>query len=559
MVMNGQQSQAGELYIMIQVVRFLLISIFLAYNLPVKCQVKFSAVGDVLLDRGVRKLIETNNINYPFEKIAQQIKSNDLNFFNLETPIVNKNEGYRINKRFSFRSDPELISGLKFAGFNIASVANNHTIDYGKSGFLRTMTYLKNDSILPVGGGSNQNEAFTPIIINKNGEKFAFFGFLEFLLEGVVFMDSQPYPAFGDNDRLCSEIRKIRKDVDYIIISFHWGQEGAVIPTSKQIEIAHEVVDAGADLIIGHHPHVLQSIETYKGKLILYSLGNFIFDNTDKLQNETAIFQCVFEKGKLINPHLIPIEIKNTQPQLADSLSRIDIFAHLSKVSKHFNTKLSMSDSIIKINPMSDFKKEFNISDFKVSLSESEISILDANKQEYKRVLPDSNFSFVDASIWKKDSSLFIYAIIKNKVDSLTQLAIFPFSIYNKKFAQPSIDVHKHYNAWKIEVFDLDNDSSPELIVGVRKSTRYYSNIEKRIFVYNTEDDYIYPKWLGSKIGDEILDFSVTRDSKILIIHKLKNEAIYTLSSYKWNGFGFDLESVLDRSNRSDAFKLTDF
>jgi hypothetical protein len=332
-----------------------------------------------------------------------------------------------------------------------------------------------------------------------------------------------------------------------------------VIPTSKQIEIAHEVVDAGADLIIGHHPHVLQSIETYKGKLILYSLGNFIFDNTDKLQNETAIFQCVFEKGKLINPHLIPIEIKNTQPQLADSLSRIDIFAHLSKVSKHFNTKLSMSDSIIKINPMSDFKKEFNISDFKVSLSESEISILDANKQEYKRVLPDSNFSFVDASIWKKDSSLFIYAIIKNKVDSLTQLAIFPFSIYNKKFAQPSIDVHKHYNAWKIEVFDLDNDSSPELIVGVRKSTRYYSNIEKRIFVYNTEDDYIYPKWLGSKIGDEILDFSVTRDSKILIIHKLKNEAIYTLSSYKWNGFGFDLESVLDRSNRSDAFKLTDF
>jgi poly-gamma-glutamate synthesis protein (capsule biosynthesis protein) len=558
--MNGQMSQAGELFIMIQVVRiFLFVLIFLGYNLPIKCQVKFSAVGDVLLDRGVRKSIESNNIYFPFEKIAEQIKSNDINFFNLETPIAKESDGYRINKRFSFRSDPDVIAGLKFAGFNIAAVANNHTIDFGKSGFLKTMTYLKNDSITPVGGGANQNEAFSPVIITKNGEKFAFFGFLEFLLEGVVFNDFQPYPAFGDLDRLCNEIRKIRKDVTYVIVSFHWGQEGAAIPTSKQIEIAHEVIDAGADLILGHHPHVLQSIESYKGKLIFYSLGNFIFDNVDKLQNETVIFKCVFKKGKLLNPHLIPVKIKNTQPQLADSLSRIDIFNHLTKVSKYFNTSLIMSENIIKINPANDFKKEINIADYKVSISESEISIIDSNRQEYKRILPDSNYSIIDAKLWKKDSSLLIYSIIKNKVDSLTQLAVFPFLIFNKKFAQPSIDIHKHYNAWKIEVSDLDNDSLPELIVGVIKPTRYYSNIEKRIFVFNAEDDYIYPKWLGSKIGDEVLDFSVTRDNKILIVHKLKNEAAYTLSSYKWNGFGFDLEGVLDRSSKSDAFRLTDF
>lgn len=520
----------------------------MSININLTAQVKFSAVGDILLDRGVRKSIEQNNIYFPFEKVALYFKSNDINFFNLETPLAYKSDGVRINKRFSFRSEPEVIKGLKFSNLNVASVANNHTIDFGKSGFIKTIEYLKKDSIIPVGGGNNQDEAFTPAILNVKDQRTAIFGYLEFLLEGTIFNQSQPYPAYGDIDRLCNEIKSIRPKVDNIIISFHWGQEGAITPTMKQTEYAHKVIDAGADLVIGHHPHVLQSIETYKSKLILYSLGNFIFDNKEKMQNETAIFQCELKYGKIIEPHLIPIKIINCQPQTADSISQIGIYNHLNEVSKDFNTNLSFLNGIIKINKEDRIVKELKNSDLRIQITEKQITILDQYQRNFQCSLPDSNFQFIDADTWKVDSTLYIYAIVKNKKENNSQLAIFPFSTSKNIFLKPSLDAHKHYNAWKIQVSDIDGDTNPELIVGVKKSTRYYSEIENRIFVFNAENDYIYPKWLGSRLGGHILDFMVTSDKKLLLFQKSRNNSLYTLSSFKWNGFGFDIENVIKES-----------
>ena len=290
---------------MIQVAKYCcLIFLISLLTFKLSAQVSFCAVGDILLDRDVRKVIEQNGVNYPFENISTLINENDLAFFNMECPLVKPSDGYPINKKYSFRAEPEYITGLKYAGFNIASVANNHTIDYGKSGFLKTIENLNKDSIYTIGGGTNQDEAFAPLLIKKDGETFAIFGVLEFLLEGTVFNENQPYPAFGQIDKLCKIIRELNSDIDNIIVSVHWGQENALIPTSKQIEYAHKIVDAGADLVLGHHPHVLQSIETYKDKLILYSLGNFIFDNTGKLQKESVIFRCQFKNKQLINTYL---------------------------------------------------------------------------------------------------------------------------------------------------------------------------------------------------------------------------------------------------------------
>ncbi len=551
---------------MIQVVkRFCLIVLvgFSTYN--IFAQVSFCAVGDILLDRDVKKVIEKNGIEFPFKNIASIISKNDLAFFNMECPLANEGDGYSINKRYSFRAEPEYINGLKYAGFNIASVANNHTIDFGKSGLLKTIEILNTDSIYTIGGGKNQDEAFKPLLIERNGETFAFFGMLEFLLEGTTFNENQPYPAYGQIDRLCKEIRLINSNIDNIIVSFHWGQESAVIPTARQIEYAHKIVDAGADLVIGHHPHVLQSIETYKGKLILYSLGNFVFDNTAKLQKESVIFNCQFNKGQIIKPELIPVYIDNCQPSIASKEIRDDILEHLNKVSNQFKTTLTLNENSLRINY--DFEKpikELNILNRCFYLFDHKIVTYDSFNEKIQYSLPDTNFVLVDADLLAKDNCVYIYSIVQNKTNNKSRIAIFPFSIENNEFLKPSLDSHEDFYPWKIKVFDVDNDDKPEIIVGVNKSTRYYDNKENRLFVFNVDNDYFYPKWLGSKIGNPIVDFKVCKaTNRLVVVEKSEVKNTNMVVSYKWNGFGFDNDKILNEiRNETDLhieFQLSDY
>jgi poly-gamma-glutamate synthesis protein (capsule biosynthesis protein) len=529
-------------------------------------QVSFCAVGDILLDRGVRQVIEENNINYPFEKIKESISQNDLAFFNLECPVADSSDGYPINKRNSFRAEISYIQGLKYAGFNIASVANNHTIDYGKRGFLKTIELLNENSIFTTGGGKDQQEAFEPLLIEKNGETFAFFGVLEFLLEGTSFNENSPYPAFGQIDRLCKLIRDYNSRVDNIIVAFHWGNENAILPTSRQIEYAHRAIDAGADLVLGHHPHVLQSIEIYHNKLILYSLGNFVFDNSGELQKQSIIFTCKFKDGNILMPELIPVYIKNNRPEPASSQIAHQIFEHLCKVSDPFQTRLDLSDQqVIQIqcNAVKPIK-ELESNATKFDIYHDRISVYMPNHSDYVYQLPDKNYALKDASIYSEDSLVFIYSIVSDVTTNKSRIAIFPFSTNTYTFLKPSIDCHDDFNPWKIEIMDVNADGDPELIVGVCKSTRYYKKEENRIFVFNRDKDYIYPKWLGSKIGNPIVDFKIDRNTnKLVLLEESNDTSIKKAVSYRWNGFGFDYDEILfdlkDYTNLEIQFQLSDY
>ncbi len=525
----------------------LLIFLFFFSFLNSFSQVSFCAVGDVLLDRDVKKVIDKNGINYPFETIQEIVSQQDLAFFNMECPITDSLDGFPINKRYSFRAEPEYIKGLKYAGFNIASVANNHTIDYGKSGFLKTIELLNQDSIFTIGGGINQNEAFKPVLIEKNGETFAFFGMLEFLLEGTIFNESKPYPAFGQIEKLCELIRFYNSDINNIIVSFHWGKENSIIPTSRQVEYAHKVIDAGADLVLGHHPHVLQSIEIYQDKLILYSLGNFIFDNSEELQKQSVIFQCIFNSGQIIEPKLIPVYINNCRPELASAVIESEIFEHLSKVSDPFKTSLSLNDYSIKIQYNIEKPiKELKSKDLSFNIYNNRIVAHNQNKTNIEYHIPDSNYFFKDADMFFQDNVVYIYSIIANEINKKSRIAIFPYSIETNEFMQPSLDSHEDFNPWKIEVFDIDDDNNPELILGVHKATKYYEKVENRIFVFNRDKDYIFPKWLGSKVGNPIIDFKFDDTSKnIVILEESKETSKKMVVSYQWNGFGFDNEQIL--------------
>jgi len=299
--------------------RFLIIFIlFIITSLPIypkENMVRFAAVGDVLLDRGIRKVMEERGRDYPLQAVSDCLNWYDLVFCNLECPLSEL--GKPMEKKYIFRGDPSTVEMLKKAGFNLFSLANNHTLDYGHEALMDTIDNLANAGLYPIGAGKDQKEALKPIIIRKNGLTLAFFAVLGYPMEGVLGSPDLPGPCQASIDELVSFIQNIRNQVDFIVVSFHWGFEYELQPHLRQIEYAHRVIEAGADLIIGHHPHVMQGIEKYRGKYILYSLGNFLFDQHDDGGKQSFLFGCTFHDGNLLLPHIIPIEIVHYQSCVA--------------------------------------------------------------------------------------------------------------------------------------------------------------------------------------------------------------------------------------------------
>ncbi len=278
---------------------------------------RFVAVGDILLDRGVRRYINKNGIKSLFSDVDSIIKSADVSMCNLESPITKT--GIPINKPYCFRGEPEYLEGVYRAGFNVFNIANNHTIDWGKKGFLNTMRNIERTGGYYTGGGRFQKEAEEPLIISHGGITIAIFGAVDlFDPEVVKALKYRPGPYCLDAKSLERYIKFIRPLVDYIILTIHWGKEYEPFPEQKQVELAHKLVDAGVDIIIGHHPHVLQGIEIYKNKIILYSLGNFVFDQKKDYQRETVIFRCTLTETGIKDIEFVPIFITDCQPRIPD-------------------------------------------------------------------------------------------------------------------------------------------------------------------------------------------------------------------------------------------------
>ncbi len=203
---------------------------------------------------------------------------------------------------------------------------------------METKTLLEKNGLYPVGGGKTQIEARGPTIIECKGLKFAFFGYV--LLKGMTYRADRPAPAWAGTDEIIKEIKKIRNKVDFVIVSLHWGIEFKQIPTGTQVKKAHRLIDAGADLILGHHPHVLQSIEYYKGKYIVYSLGNFVFDQHKLCRKQSMIFGCTFKKGEITSAYFIPILLKDFRPHPAKGENAKKIIKKVKLLSNKYNIKL---------------------------------------------------------------------------------------------------------------------------------------------------------------------------------------------------------------------------
>lgn len=283
--------------------------------------VTLSFAGDIMLDRGVESSVIKNfgqDFSALFEKIpAKLLKNSDIAFANLEGTA--SDQGKDLGNLYSFRMDPEVIPALAGAGFDVLSLANNHVGDWGRAAFVDTLGRLKENEIRATGAGLTEAEAEQPLIIEKYSQKIGFLGFSDVGPQWLEAAGEKPGLLLASDPRFDEIIQNAAGQVDHLVVSFHWGDEYKTIHNDRQEHLARRAVDAGARLVIGHHPHVVQDTEVYKNSFIAYSLGNFIFDQ----KFSAATMQGLLLQAKLYRDGSIAIKKNTTYQNPVFQLDRV--------------------------------------------------------------------------------------------------------------------------------------------------------------------------------------------------------------------------------------------
>lgn len=232
--------------------------------------------GDVMLGRSITPMMLQTNDRYPFNGVADALNAFDLTVGNLECVVSRL--GSPEPKEYTFEADPLGFQRLRAAGFSIMSVANNHSGDYGKAAFMDMVTNLPQHGITPVGGGANLTAAHQPVIRTIRTTTVGFLAYCEIEPNYFAATASTPGHAWLDPTLMTNDIQALRPHVDFMIVFTHWGIEYQPVESAEQDAMARVAIDAGADFVVGSHPHVIQPSSSYRGKPIVYSLGNFVFD-----------------------------------------------------------------------------------------------------------------------------------------------------------------------------------------------------------------------------------------------------------------------------------------
>jgi len=251
---------------------------------------------------------------HPFQRIRDLIRSADISFVNLETPITDR---ARRAYDAALVSPPSFADGIAWAGITAVSVANNHAFDAEGEGLIHTLEILDQVGVRRAGGGRNLEEARRPVILERNGIRVAILAYAQFVnpgqrvtafalpdLSGVAPMD----PFLIEED-----IRRVRDQVDHVILSFHWSGGGSndsstkVDPHPEGIAFAHRMIDAGADMILGHHAPLPRGIEIYRGKPIVYSLGKLIFGHNHETWTDQMMVRFSLSASGVEEIEILPI------------------------------------------------------------------------------------------------------------------------------------------------------------------------------------------------------------------------------------------------------------
>ena len=280
---------------------------------------RITAAGEIIMARGVAERIEKyHDVLYPFRKIKDLFTNSDLQIATLEIPFSSSCN--YCDSCMVFCAKPEYFEGLNYMGFDGVSLAANHIKDYGEEGIMETIELLDQNQILHTGAGINIDKARQPWIKEINGIKFGFLGYNDVVPTTYAATENSSGSAWANIDEIVTDIKALKPQVDVVVIFAHWGIEYTNIPSERQKEIAHTAIDAGADLIIGDHPHWVQGVEIYHDKFITYGIGNFVFDQMwSEETRQGSIMDFDFYENRLVSIAIKPTVIDDyAQPRLAN-------------------------------------------------------------------------------------------------------------------------------------------------------------------------------------------------------------------------------------------------
>jgi poly-gamma-glutamate synthesis protein (capsule biosynthesis protein) len=317
--------------------------------------VTLTAVGDIMLGWGVEKRIKGGSEGYPFESVAPILQSSDITFGNLEAPLTTESkkavwdytkildkpviiDGKTYGSSIYCKADPVAAERLSHAGFNVLSLANNHIMDYGEEGLSETLETLTQCDIKAIGAGRDLSDARKPAIFSINGVNVGILAYCDTYIAG------RRRAGVAPTKYIKQDIQSLKKDADFIVVSIHQGMDISEYPLKSEVEQMHQIIDWGANIILRHHPHVVQGVEKYNGGIILYSLGNFVFDYTiDPLWKDlekakhALIFQCRLTKNKVLDYEIIPVSLDESfQPVVLQNAEKEKHDAYLCEISSKF-------------------------------------------------------------------------------------------------------------------------------------------------------------------------------------------------------------------------------
>ena len=262
----------------------------------------------------------------------------DIAMVNLENPITTR--GKKVQKPYNFRMHPKFLRAISDAGIDLVTIANNHVFDYGREGFFDTISYLDSAGIRHVGAGVNREDAHRPVVMEIRGKRI---GFLAYYGGGEApgAGNSSPGVARREPDLVRADIQslKINLQADYIVVNLHWGTEKADTPDPSQQAFARSLIDAGANAVIGHHPHVLQGIETHNSGVIVYSLGNFVFGGNSRDTYNTGVFEiCLTADGP--SYRFIPVGVREWRLAVLTGADSARVAETMRRLSRKFTSTI---------------------------------------------------------------------------------------------------------------------------------------------------------------------------------------------------------------------------
>ena len=310
-----------------------------------------SAGGDVMGDRKVGTLLDKSGGAAAFEGVKSYMEGAHLAFVNLEGPISDKGTRNSI-KEYTFRARPALLDGLLSAGIDVVSLANNHILDYGSKAMNDCIERLDTAGIKHAGAGSDLEKASAPTLLDTPAGTVALIAASQITASFAATNERAGtfyiYSSAKSRKTLTDKVAEAAKQADFVVVSLHWGTEYDATADSSEIDFAHEIVDAGADLILGHHPHVIQGLEIYKDRLIVYSMGDFVWDWHSAYTGESFVLQVTLPLDGAPWGTIVPVFLstKTGAPAMADAKTAERILSRLTKLSAQRGLELTRDGDV---------------------------------------------------------------------------------------------------------------------------------------------------------------------------------------------------------------------